>query len=189
MRDKTKNVLNLFTSFFRIGLFTFGGGYAMIPLIQSEAVETKKWVTQEEVLDIVAIAESTPGPLAINSATFIGYRVAGVMGSAAATIGVVLPSFIIICILSLFYQAFMSNQIVAWAFMGIRAGVVTLILNAVIKLGKSCPKSVFSLIVFLAAFVLSTFLHADSHLVLLGSAVLGIIYYAVLGVEKGGAKQ
>ena len=93
--NKAKDLLTLFLTFFKIGAFTFGGGYAMIPLIQKEAVEKHKWISDEDILDIIAIAESTPGPIAINSATFMGYRVAGVLGSAAATFGTVLPSFLI----------------------------------------------------------------------------------------------
>ena len=129
----------LFSTFFRIGAFTFGGGYAMIPLIHREAVEANHWVDDQEILDIIAIAESTPGPIAINSATFIGYKVGGLAGSAAATLGVVLPSFLVISIISLFFTAFMENRWVAWAFEGIRPAVVILILGAVVKMKKSVP--------------------------------------------------
>ena len=99
-KERLKSLIQLFWAFFKIGLFTFGGGYAMIPLIQREVVENKKWVTDDEILGIIAIAESTPGPIAINSATFIGYKTCGFFGSLFATIGVVLPSFIIINIVS-----------------------------------------------------------------------------------------
>ena len=99
---KSKTVLELFLTLFKIGAFTFGGGYAMLALLESELVSKKKWIEKDEFLDMVAIAESTPGPIAINSATYIGYKRAGVLGSAAATLGVVLPSFIIIYVISLF---------------------------------------------------------------------------------------
>ena len=113
---KLKRLWQVFLTFFKIGAFTFGGGYAMIPLIQHEAVEKRKWVTDEDILDIVAIAESTPGPIAINSATFVGYRAAGVLGSAAATLGVVLPSFVIILALSFVLAQFQEVKYVQYAF-------------------------------------------------------------------------
>ena len=145
----------LFCSFFRIGAFTFGGGYAMIPLIHREAVESHHWVDDQQILDIIAIAESTPGPIAINSATFIGYKVAGVAGSACATLGVVLPSFIIISIISLFYTAFKEILWVDWAFRGIRSAVVVLMVGAVIKLKKNFPNDLFNLGLLVLVFLLS----------------------------------
>ena len=108
--SKFKNCLILFFEFFKIGLFTFGGGYAMIAVIERTIVERKKWIDHDEYLDVVAIAESTPGPIAINSATSIGYKVAGVLGSTFATLGVVLPSFVIIFIISLFFNQFLQIQ-------------------------------------------------------------------------------
>ena len=112
LKEKLKKCWVLFVTFFKIGAFTFGGGYAMIPLIQKEVVESKGFITDEDILDIFAIAESTPGPIAINSATFIGYKIAGVLGSFFATLGVVLPSFIIIFIISMFADAFKQNEYV-----------------------------------------------------------------------------
>ena len=126
----------LFVSFFKIGAFTFGGGYAMIPLIQRETVENHHWITDDDILDMLAIAESTPGVVAVNSATFVGYRVAGFWGALIATFGVALPSFIVISILSLFIMEYKKIQWLNWVFDGIRAGVVVLIFNAAIKLGK-----------------------------------------------------
>ena len=96
LKDKLKTLLSLFWSFFKIGAFTFGGGYAMISLIQREAVEVKKWITEDDILDIIAIAESTPGPIAINSSTFVGYKVMGFWGAFCATLGTVIPSFVVI---------------------------------------------------------------------------------------------
>ena len=131
--DKNKRrsqLLPLFLTFLKIGAFTFGGGYAMIPLIQRETVEGKKWITDEDMLEIIAIAESTPGPLAINSATFVGSHVAGVPGAACATLGVILPSFVIILIVSTLLDAFQHVKAVQYAFFGIRAGVLALILRA-----------------------------------------------------------
>ena len=137
---KSKLILTLFLSFFKIGAFTFGGGYAMLSLLENEFVEKKKWLTKDEFLDMVAIAESTPGPIAINSATFIGHKAAGVLGSAFATLGVVLPSFIIIYVISLFLDAFLGFTLVANAFRGIQACVVYLIGSTGIKLFKQMEK-------------------------------------------------
>ena len=134
--QKLKSLLKVFLIFFKIGLFTFGGGYAMIAIIEREICEKKKWIEHEEFLDIVAIAESTPGPLAINSATFVGYKVCGVLGSVFATLGVVLPSFCIIFAISFVFDAFLSLEYVRYAFMGIQACVAFLIVNAGIKMLK-----------------------------------------------------
>ena len=128
-----KKALKLFVTFFKIGAFTFGGGYAMIPLIQHEVAEKNKWITDDDILEIVAIAESTPGPIAINSATFVGYRICGFFGSVAATLGVVLPSFVIILAISFVLNAFQNLRAVKYAFMGIRAGVLALILKALLS--------------------------------------------------------
>ena len=129
---------------FKIGLFTFGGGYAMIALLENEFVEKKKYMEKDEFLDMVAIAESTPGPIAINSATYIGYKRAGVLGAAMATIGVCVPSFIIIYLISLFFDAFLSLELVANAFRGIQVCVVYLIFSAGIKMLKSVNKDALS---------------------------------------------
>ncbi len=137
---KSKLISTLFLTFFKIGAFTFGGGYAMLSLLENEFVEKKKWLTKEEFLDMVAIAESTPGPIAINSATFIGNKTAGVLGAALSTLGVVLPSFIIIFIISLFLDAFLSFTLIANAFRGIQACVVYLIGSTGIKLFKQMEK-------------------------------------------------
>lgn len=145
---KLKSALMLFLTFFKIGLFTFGGGYAMIAVIQREIVERKKWIGQEDFLDIIAIAESTPGPLAINSATYVGYKTCGVLGSIFATLGVVLPSFIIIYAISFFFEAFLALEYVRYAFMGIQACVAFLILNAGVKMLKHLKLNVFNTVLF-----------------------------------------
>ena len=144
MKTNLKTLLSIFSVFFRIGAFTFGGGYAMIPLIQKETVEKKKWITDDDILEIIAIAESTPGPIAINSATFVGYRTAGFLGALCATLGVVLPSFLIITIISMVLREFSSYKAVKYAFFGIRAGVLALIIKALISMYKNCPNNIFS---------------------------------------------
>lgn len=177
MENKRKRLLELLLVFLKIGVFAFGGGYAMIPLIQKETVEKKKWVSPEDIVDIVAIAESTPGPIAISASTFVGYRIAGVAGAALATIGVIVPSFIVIFVLSFVLRQFESITAVKYAFFGIRAGVLALIVNALISVYKQCPKKIISYIIMLGAFVAVAFLGVNVLLVIAVCAVVGLIYY------------
>lgn len=143
-----KDVLSLFLTFFKTGLLTFGGGYAMIPILQREVSEKRKWMKENEMLDILAISESTPGPIAVNTATYVGYEVAGFWGSFFATLGLVLPSFIIIFIISFFYKDFMTWTVVQAAFKGLRIGVIILLIKAVLKLKKAVKFSIFSWVIF-----------------------------------------
>lgn len=143
---KKRSILwTLFLTMLRIGAFTFGGGYAMIALLQDEFVEKKKWIDKDEFLDLVAIAESTPGPIAINSSTYIGYRMGGFIGAAVSTIAMCIPSFVIIYLISLFFDAFLQLEIVANAFRGIRVCVVFLILSAGWKMLKGIHKDPLSI--------------------------------------------
>ena len=142
-----KKYLNLFLTMLKIGLFTFGGGYAMIALLENEFVEKKKWLEKDEFLDVAAIAESTPGPIAINAATYIGYKNSGMIGSMIATLGICIPSFVIIYAISLFFDAFLSLTLVAYAFKGIQICVVYLILTAGLKMLKQMKKTVFNTII------------------------------------------
>ncbi len=130
---------------FKIGLFTFGGGYAMIALIENEFVSKKKWIEKDEFFNMVAIAESTPGPIAINSATYIGYKMSGVLGSFFATVAVCIPSFVIIYIISLFFDKFLSFTYVEYAFKGIRVCVIYLILSAGIKMFKGMERNFYNI--------------------------------------------
>ena len=182
-----KNSLwQIFLTFFKIGAFTFGGGYAMIPLIQREAAEKHGWVTEEDILEIVAIAESTPGPIAINAATFVGYRARGVLGAVAGTLGVVMPSFIIILAISGILRQFQENVYVQYAFRGIRCGVLALILKAMWGMYKKCKKTVPAYMVMAAAFALVSFVKLPVLWVIIGCAVFGIVtFYAM---EKEGKK-
>ena len=148
-----KNIIQLFITFFKTGLLTFGGGYAMIPILQREVSEKRKWIDEREIIDILAISESTPGPIAINTATYVGYEVAGFWGSFFATLGLVLPSFGIIFLISFFYKDFMTWTVVQAAFKGLRIGVIILLIKAVIKLKKSIKFSVLSWIIFAITFV------------------------------------
>ena len=186
MKFSFRRLWQVFASFFRIGAFTFGGGYAMIPLIQNEAVEKRKWITDDDILEIIAIAESTPGPIAINSATFVGYRACGILGSMVATIGVVLPSFVIILALSFVLQQFQDVQAVQWAFQGIRAGVLALLVKALWTMFKKSPKGWAAYVVIGASFILTAIFDINVIFVLIGCAVFGLV--TSLLMERRAAK-
>ena len=167
--------LNLFLTFMKIGAFTFGGGYAMIPLIQREVVEEKRWISESELMDMVAIAESTPGPIAINAATFVGHHVGGFWGAVCATLGVILPSFVIIAAISRVLAQFEELRAVKYAFLGIRAGVLALILRAFWNMALQIPKNAVSCGIAAAAFVLAALLKLNVLLVILLCAAAGLI--------------
>lgn len=145
-KSKIGSALSLAWVFFKIGLLTFGGGYAMIPIIQSEVGDKRGWISEEELMHVVTIAESTPGPIAINSATYVGYKICGVLGSIAATVSVVLAPFTIIYLISLFLEKFMQFTVVENAFRGIQIAVAFLILSAGIKFIKKLKKEPFQII-------------------------------------------
>ncbi len=148
----------------------------MIPLIQREMVDNKKWISEKDILDIVAISESTPGPIAVNAATFVGYHVAGVAGATAATVGVVLPSFCIIACLAAILPKLEQLRAVQYAFWGIRVGVLALLLRALLTMYHSCQKHVFAVCIMLAAFACVAVLQMNTIVVLLGCAVAGVLY-------------
>lgn len=167
--------LKLFLTFFKIGLFTFGGGYAMIPLIQKETVEKNKWISEQDILEIIAIAESTPGPIAINAATFIGYKICGFWGAFLATISVIIPSFVIISVIACLLKEFEQLKAVQYAFWGIRAGVLALIVKALVSMYQKCPKGVISYIIMGLAFAITVFFNVNILIVILGCALFGLI--------------
>ena len=167
--------LSLFLTFMKIGTFTFGGGYAMIPLIQREVVEEKKWINESELMDMIAIAESTPGPIAINSATFVGHHVGGFWGAFCATVGVILPSFAIIAAISYVLQQFERLRAVKYAFLGIRAGVLALILKAFWNMARQIPKKAVSCCIAAAAFVLAALLKLNVLIVIVLCDAAGLI--------------
>ncbi len=175
MKEKMKRCWQLFLTFFKIGGFTFGGGHAMIPLIQRETVENKKWITDDDILEIIAIAESTPGPVAINSATFVGYRTAGFWGAAAATFGVVLPSFVIILVIAYVLNNFMELKSVKYAFQGINAGVLALLFKALWNMYKKSPKGWAAYVVMGGSFLLTAVLKLNMFLVIILCAVFGLV--------------
>ena len=151
-----KKYCDLFFSMMKIGLFTFGGGYAMLALLENEFVNRREWLCKEEFLDMVAISESTPGPIAINSATYIGYRACGFLGSLLATVAVCIPSFVIIYAISLFFDAFLSLAPVEYAFRGIQACVVYLILSAGLKMLRNIKKTPLNIAIICTVMVLMT---------------------------------
>ena len=188
-----QRLLHIFSDFFKIGLFTFGGGYAMIPIIEDICSEKKHWITHEDMMNVTIVAESTPGPVAINCSTFVGYRQAGISGAVCATLGVVLPSFLVIYAISMFLDQFLEITLVANAFRGIQIAVGLLIFNAAIRMVKLMEKSAFSWTVFACAFVAMVLidlfaLNFSSIAMLLIAAVVGILFYLLGNLRKGGRK-
>ena len=186
-----KKLLDIFLTFFKIGAFTFGGGYAMIPVIEELCVEKKEWITTEDMVNVTVIAESTPGPIAINCATFVGYKRGKFWGAVAATFGVVLPSFIIIYIVSLFFNNLLEFPIVTNAFRGIKIGVGLLIVNAGINMGKKIPKKPLQMIILgvsIALMLAASFLSFNlSTIVMIVAA--GAIGLGLFALQQRGGQQ
>ena len=170
-----RKYLDLFLTFLKIGAFTFGGGYAMIPLIQRETVDNHGWITNEDVLEIVAIAESTPGPVAINSATFVGHKIGGFFGAASATAGVILPSFVIIYVISFVLRQFEELKAVQYAFAGIRAGVLVLIIQALVSMYRQYPKDQAAYLIMAGAFAAVALFGVNVLLVIVCCALAGFM--------------
>lgn len=176
-----KELFDLFWTFCKIGALTFGGGYAMLPIIQREIVENKKWSTEKEILDYYAVGQCTPGVIAVNTATFIGYKLRGITGGIIATIGVVFPSLIIILTIASFLQNFADMAIVQSAFAGIRVAVVALIITTVIKLLKSSIKDYLGVIIAILAFIISAFLGLSPVYVVIAAGLTGFIFKYIRG--------
>ena len=176
-------LLDLFLTFAKIGFFTFGGGYAMISMIENICVEKKQWITHDEMMNITVIAESTPGPIAINCATFTGYKKAGFIGSLASTIGMVLPSFLIIYLISIFLDSFLELTVIANAFKGIKLAVGLLILNAGLNMLRKTKKTGQSVTILICAFLVMLLVPDFSALSLM--ILAGVISLA-LSLGKGG---
>ena len=175
MKDKLKQLGGLFITFAVVGVTTFGGGYAMLPALQREVVEKRRWATDEEVMDWYAIGQCTPGVIAVNTATFVGQKLTGVLGGIFATLGVVFPSLVIITIIAAFIQNFAHLPAVQSAFAGIRVCVCVLILNAVVKLWKKSVVDWKTLLIFIAVFACSVFLSISPVIYVLAAAIAGII--------------
>ena len=178
---KAQSLGTLFCTFFKIGLFTFGGGYAMIALLEEEFIQRRRWLDKDEFLDMTAIAESTPGPVAINSATSLGYKLAGVPGAAASTVAVCLPSFLIIYAISLFFEQFTQLTVIANAFKGIQVCVIYLIFSAGVRMLQALDRSLFSSGVLLSVFL------AMTSLSLAGISVSSILLILLSGAAGAAA--
>ena len=187
---KAQSLGTLFFTFFKIGLFTFGGGYAMIALLEEEFIQRRRWLDKDEFLDMTAIAESTPGPVAINSATYLGYKLAGVPGAAVSTVAVCLPSLLIIYAISLFFEQFTQLTVIANAFKGIQVCVIYLIFSAGVRMLQALDRSLFSSGVLLSVFLAMTSLSlagisVSSILLILLSGAAGVAAW-LLGRRKEG---
>ena len=195
-KNRAGKLIGIFLVMLKIGLFTFGGGYAMIALLENEFVTKKKWIGKDEFLDMIAIAESTPGPAAVNSATYLGYRVGGFPGAFLGTLAVCIPSFIIIYVISLFFDAFLSIKYVGYAFRGVQACVIYLIASAGLKLFREMKKDVLSMVlcgaslVCMVAFSLFAVSFSSVFYILIAGAV-GVFIYLVgrLRKKSGGSDR
>ena len=179
-----KELFDLFWTFCRIGALTFGGGYAMLPLIQKEIVANKKWSTEKEILDYYAVGQCTPGVIAVNTATFIGFKLRGVIGGIVATLGVIFPSIVIILIIASFLQNFANLAIVQSAFAGIRVAVVALIITTVVKLLKSSVKDYLGVIIALATFIISAFFGLSPVYIVIAAGLIGFISKSLRGEKQ-----
>ena len=184
---------DLFLTFAKIGLFTFGGGYAMIPLIDETCVEQKRWITHEEMMNVTVISESTPGPVAINCATYVGYKQKGVAGALAATVGMTVPSLCIIFLISLFLDRFLEIRWIANAFRGIKLAVGLLILDAAFRMARKMPKNALSVTIMVCAFTAMLLINVfaagiSSVALMLIAGLIGLTAYFI-GTGKEGAKK
>ncbi|MBC2850609.1 chromate transporter [Cetobacterium sp. 8H] len=171
-------MFELFFTFFKIGMFTFGGGYAMIPLIEKEIMSNKNWIDKDELLEIISISQMTPGPIAINAATFIGKKKLGFLGSISATLGVITPSLIVITIISAFFSQSFLNPVMQKLFIGLRAGIAALILSSVLKLSKNILKDFFSYSIFFISLIGLIFFNISPIFLILFFGIGSIIFFS-----------
>ncbi len=187
MKEKEQNrpsLWELFSSFTRIGVLTFGGGVAMLPMLEKECIEKHSWATEDEMLDYFAIGQCTPGVIAVNTATFIGYKTRGIIGGIIATLGVVFPSFVIITAMASVLKAFQDNPYVTKAFAGIRVAVCALMLSAVIRLAKKAVTNIPTAVIAVISLVVQVFLGVSPILVVVSAIALGLIVFAFSPKEK-----
>lgn len=184
LNQKAK-LFDLFLTFARIGGLTFGGGYAMLPMLQKEVVENKKWATEEELLDYYAVGQCTPGVIAVNVATFIGQKLRGVIGGIVATLGVVAPSFVIILLLATLINHFAEYAVVAHALAGIRVAVAALIVSAIVKLWKKGIKDALGVVIFGVVVLLSLVLNVSPIIIVVIAMLFGILYGRVSSRKEG----
>ena len=189
MQVAMRILFDLFLTFMKIGFFTFGGGYAMLSVIEDNCVEKKKWITHDDMMNVTVIAESTPGPIAINCATFVGYRQAGILGSIMATAGIVMPSFLVILLISGVLDNFLEIQVVKSAFFGIKCAVGVLIISAAVTMIKNMKKKPFTIGVLvvstLAMLAIDMFsLRFSAITIIIAAALLGFAVFAVKGKKE-----
>ncbi|MBE6936462.1 MAG: chromate transporter [Ruminococcaceae bacterium] len=188
--------LDLFLTFAKIGFFTFGGGYAMISMIEHECVERKKWITHDEMMTVTVLAESTPGPIAINCATFTGYQKAGLMGALLATLGMIVPSFAVIYLISMFLDHFLEWPLIAHAFQGIKIAVGILILDAAVTMIRKMHKKILPRVIMLSSAIVMLCINLfawnfSSISLMLIAAAVSLVVFMLHGApnQKGGAKK
>lgn len=174
--ERIKNLFQLYWSFFKIGGLTFGGGLSMLPMLERELVQRRKWVTEEEILDFYAIGQCTPGIIAVNTATFVGYKKEKILGGIFATLGMISPSIIVISLVAAFFEMFLSNKWFAHALMGVRSVVCAMLINTIISLGKKCLKNAYSWIICVIILVLGFFTKIPTVVLVLMAAAVGIAF-------------
>lgn len=179
-----KEYLLLFFLFSKIGLMTFGGGIAGLPILKSELVDKKHWIDEDELADFFAIGQCTPGIIAVNTATFIGYKRKGALGGFVATFGLIFPSFVLVSIVASVLSSFMHLQIISYAFAGIRVFVCALVLNVIINMFKNSVRNIFSFVVFAVTFILNAFFSVSPVILVLSCAVAGVTYGVVRGARE-----
>lgn len=179
MKDKIRILCKLFISFAKVGVMTFGGGMAMLPMLQREIVENQNWASEDELTDYFAIGQCTPGIIAVNTATFVGQKVAGIPGAISATLGIIFPSIVIITVIAAFLRTFSDNIYVKYAFSGIRVCVCILIANAAIKFFKTTVKNMPGAIIYFVVLILSVFFKVSPVILVLGAAIVGVLMKVV----------
>ncbi|NLS44870.1 MAG: chromate transporter [Firmicutes bacterium] len=177
-------LLKIFIAFFKIGLFTFGGGHAMVPLIQKEVVDGKGWIDEEDFVDILALAQTAPGPVAANTSVFVGYRLVGISGAIWALLGAVLPSFIVILVVAMFFTKVANSPVVGAIFSGIRPAVVALVASAAITIGKTAIRDFKGAAICVAAFIAVAILDVHPIFIIIGSGVIGYIFFKDDEIQK-----
>ncbi|HEX3028525.1 MAG TPA: chromate transporter [Clostridia bacterium] len=183
-KPRSKILLDLFLTFFKIGAFTIGGGLAMLPIIEREIVDKKGYINKEEIIDAFAISQSLPGIIAINSAIYVGYRIAGLIGALVTALGVILPSFVIILAIAMLFTTVSGNVWINKALTGVKAGVAGVIAVSVVNLARKAIKDAFGIILAIVAFVLAAIFDVSIVYIVLAGAFLGYLYYAVRRVKK-----
>lgn len=173
---RIKNLLQLYWSFFKIGGLTFGGGLSMLPMLERELVQKRKWVTEDEILDCYAIGQCTPGIIAVNTATFVGYKKEKISGGIFATLGMISPSIIVISLVAAFFEIFLTNKWFAHALMGVRSVVCAMLADTIINLGKKCLKTPFAWSVCVAVLILGFFTKIPTVVLVLTAAATGVVF-------------